>query len=459
MRELLKSVSFALVLLLTAENARPRALDRGMANPEAPKTLSEADNDLLDDLSRRSVRYFLDHTNPVTGLTLDRAPEADTKPRYEGVASIAATGFGLTAFCIAADHRWISREVARERVLAALQYFARKAPEERGWFYHFVDAATGERRWHSEVSSIDTALLLAGILTARQYFHDDPEIVRLATEIYERVDFPWMMDGSKSYFSHGWTPEKGFLPFRWDTYSELIILYVLGIGSPTHPIAADVWGDWKLPVVKVGSYIFVGGGPLFIHQYSQAWVDLRDRGTPGASLVDLMQPHVNYFANSVAATRAEQEVFAKQLSRRFPKYSANLWGVTASDSKKGYTDWGANFANVDGTIVPSAAAGSLMFAPDICIPALRTMLLQYGKKIYGRYGFADAFNPATGWVSPDVIGIDEGISLLSAENLRTGRVWQWFMANPEAERALDLAGLVKVRDTLESPRLIAPGTQ
>ena len=168
MRELLKSVSFALVLLLTAENARPRTLDRGMANPEAPKTLSEADNDLLDDLSRRSVRYFLDHTNPITGLTLDRAPEADTKPRYEGVASIAATGFGLTAFCIAADHRWISREVARERVLAALQYFARKAPEERGWFYHFVDAATGERRWHSEVSSIDTALLLAGILTARQ---------------------------------------------------------------------------------------------------------------------------------------------------------------------------------------------------------------------------------------------------------------------------------------------------
>ena len=445
--------------LVTGSAARP--LDREIARP-ASKTLSEADNDLVDDLSRRSFRYFLEQTNPVTGLTLDRAPTTgglERKPGYEGVASIAATGFGLTAFCIAAAHHWISHEVARERVLAALEYFANKAPQEHGWFYHFLDAATGERRWHSEVSSIDTALLLAGILTARQYFHNDLEICQLATEIYERVDFPWMMDGSKSYFSHGWTPEKGFLPFRWDTYSELIILYVLAIGSPTHPISADIWEDWKLPVVVVGGYTYVGGGPLFIHQYSQAWVDLRDRGTPGSSLPDFMEPHVNYFANSVAATRAEQELFAKQLSHAFPKYSTNIWGVTASDSKKGYTDWGTNLAKIDGTVVPSAAAGSLMFAPDICIPALRTMLLQYGKKIYGRYGFADAFNPATGWVSPDVIGIDVGITLLSAENLRTGRVWQWFMANPEADRALDLAGLLKVRDTLQAPKLAAPGTQ
>ena len=351
--------------------------------------------------------------------------------------------------------------MARQRVLAALQYFARKAPQQHGWFYHYVDAVTGERRWKSEVSSIDTAILLAGILTARQYFHGDREIVRLATEIYERVDFPWMMDGSQSYFSHGWTPEKGFLPFRWDTYSELIILYVLAIGSPTHPISAEAWDNWKLPVVEVGSYTYVGGGPLFIHQYSQAWVDLRDREMPGAGMVDFIEPHVNYFANSIAATRAQQEIFAKQLSRAYPGYSANVWGVTASDSKKGYTDWGTNLTDsrIDGTVVPSAAAGSLMFAPDICIPALRTMLVQYGKKIYGRYGFADAFNPGTGWVSEYVIGIDVGISLLSAENLRTGRVWQWFMENPEAERALDLAGLVKVRDTLQAPKLLAPGAR
>ena len=453
-----------MVWLLTAGTAVPGSLDRAIARPAPSKVLSVADNDLLDDLSRRSVRYFLDHTNPITGLTLDRAPTTgglNKKPGSDGVASIAATGFGLTAFCIAADHRWISREVARERVLAALEFFAKKAPQQHGWFYHFLDVATGERRWQSEVSSIDTALLLAGILTARQYFHDDPEIVRLATEIYGRVDFRWMMDGNQSYLSHGWTPEKGFLPFRWDTYSELIILYVLGIGSPKHPISADAWDNWKLPLVQVGGYTYVGGGPLFIHQYSQAWVDLRDRGTRAGWLLDLMEPHVNYYANSVAATRAEQEVFANELSREYPKYSAKIWGVTASDSKKGYTDWGTNLADtrIDGTVVPSAAAGSLMFAPDICIPALRTMLLQYGRKIYGRYGFADAFNPATGWVSQDVIGIDVGISLLSGENLRTGRVWQWFMANPEPGRALDLAGLVKVRDSLQAPKLVAPGTQ
>src|SRR5262249_36856941 len=147
-------------------------------------------------------------------------------------------------------------------------------------------AATGERRWSSEVSSIDTALLLAGVLSVRGCFKEDPEIVELATTIYERVDFPWMMDGSRTYFSHGWTPEKGFLPYRWDTYSEHIILYVLGIGSPTHPISRTSWQAWKLPLVDFGGYTYIGGGPLFIHQYSQAWVDLRDRNAPPAPTLD-----------------------------------------------------------------------------------------------------------------------------------------------------------------------------
>jgi hypothetical protein len=417
---------------------------------------------LLDDIARRSFRYFWEETNPSTGLVLDRASttgQPDKQPNHQGVASIAATGFGLTAFCIAADHRWISNEMARQRVVAALRFFANRAYQEHGWFYHYMDSATGERRWRSEVSSIDTALLLAGILTARQYFHNDPEIVSLATTIYNRVDFPWMMDGSQAYFSHGWTPEKHFLPFRWDTYSELIILYVLGIGSPTHPVSPETWDTWKLPVVELGGYTYVGGGPLFIHQYSQAWVDLRDRRTAAVARWDLTQPRVNYFANSVAATRAQQEIFSKELSRQFTGYSSKIWGVTSSDSVKGYEDWGAypTDSRIDGTVVPSAAAGSLMFAPDICIPALRTMLLQYGKKVYGRYGFADAFNPTTGWVSPYVIGIDVGISLLSAENLRTSKIWQWFMGNPEPQRALDLSGLVLTRDTLQEPKLIGPG--
>jgi len=454
----------ALLSCLAMGVASVRGGNRDDLKLTATKALSPIDTDLVDDLSRRSFRYFWEQTNLRTGLVLDRAftnGGPGDQRNHQGIASIAATGFGLTAFCIAADHHWISHEAARQRVLAALRFFANRAPQEHGWFYHYMDSATGERRWHSEVSSIDTALLLAGILTAREYFQRDPEIVALATTIYNRVDFPWMMDGNQKYFSHGWTPERHFLPFRWDTYSELMILYVLGIGSPTHPISSDTWDTWRLPVVNVGGYTYVGGGPLFIHQYSQAWVDLRDRGTPEVARWDLTQPRVNYFANSVAATRAQQEIFSKQLSREFPGYSANIWGITASDSSKGYKDWGAypTDSRIDGTVVPSAAAGSLMFASDICIPALRTMLLQYGKKIYGRYGFADAFNPTTGWVSQYVIGIDVGISLLSAENLRTGRVWQWFMSNPEPQRALDLAGLVQLRDSLQAPRLLSPGTQ
>jgi hypothetical protein len=430
--------------------------DVRFARPAEPQTLTKLDNDLVDDISRRAFRYFWEQTDLGTGLVADRAltsGEPEDNPSHERIASIAATGFGLTAFCIAGEHRWIGRESARRWVLAALRFFAEKAPQNHGWFYHYMDAATGDRRWQSEVSSIDTALLLGGVLTARQCFQDDSEIVELATTIYDRVDFPWMMDGSQTSFSHGWTPEKGFLPYRWDTYSEHMILYVLGIGSSTHPISRNAWQAWKLPLVDVGGYTYVGGGPLFIHQYSQAWIDLRDRSAPQASILDAIVPRVNYFANSVAATRAQQEIFSKRLSRQFPGYTANIWGVTASDSNKGYTDWGMSLADprIDGTVTPSAVAGSLMFAPDICIPALRSMLIEYGKKTYGRYGFADAFNPTTGWVSRYVIGIDVGIALLSAENLRTGGVWQWFMRNEEPNRALDFVGLVKRRDPLQDP--------
>jgi len=407
-------------------------------------TLRKIDVDLLDDISRRSFRYFWEQASPRTGLVYDRAislgPAEDASNRGR-VASIAATGFGLAAVCIAQDHRWIGREAARDRVATTLRFLAHEAPQKHGWFYHFLDAETGERAWHSEVSSIDTALLLAGVLTVRQCLQDDPEIVSLADTIYAGVDFPWMMDGSGSYFSHGWTPEFEFLPYRWDTYSELLILYVLGIGSPTHPIPGDTWGTWNLPIVAAGENSYIGGGPLFIHQYSQAWLDLRDR-VSGSPTADFSGHSIDYYANSVAATRAQRAYFIN-LSSQYKGYSADVWGITASDSTQGYTDWGgaSEHPRIDGTVVPSAAAGSLMFTPDICIPAMRTMLLKYGKSIYGRYGFADAFNPGSGWISPYVIGIDAGITLLSAENLRTGRVWQWFMANPAPQRALDLVGM------------------
>jgi hypothetical protein len=408
-----------------------------------PARVAKSDIDLLDDISRRSFRYFWEQSNPKTGLVLDRVRvdgKPDDDPNHRGVSSIAATGFGLTSLAVAADHRWISRESARHRVRATLRFFANRAPHERGWFYHFVDAETGERRWNSEISSIDTALLLAGVLTVRQAFSDDPESVRLATEIYNRVDFGWMLNESGIALSHGWTPERGFLPYRWDTYNELMILYVLAIGSPTHPISPDAWYTWNLPVMELDGQTYVGQGPLFTHQYSQAWVDLRLRGAPRPRTQQFV-PRVDYFANSVAATHAQQAL-AIGLSNRFPGYSSKIWGITASDSAKGYVDWGgtSHDSRIDGTVVPSAAGGSLMFAPEICIAALRAMLVQYGKKIYGRYGFVDAFNPTTGWVSDYIIGIDQGITLLSAENLRTGNVWHWFMRNADVERSLAFIG-------------------
>ncbi len=196
-------------------------------------------------------------------------------------------------------------------------------------------------------------------------------------------------------------------------------------------------------MVEWGGYTYIGGGPLFIQQYSQAWLNLRDRKHSDFSPEDRLVPRVNFFENAVLATRAQREV-GIDLSQRYHGYSANVWGITASESPKGYVAWGSspNDSRIDGTVVPSAAAGSVMFAPNICIPALRAMLLQHGRKIYGPYGFADAFNPTTGWVSRYVIGIDVGITLLSAEDLRTGNVWRWFMSDPDVNRALDMIGFV-----------------
>jgi hypothetical protein len=410
--------------------------------PAAPYALASADDAFLEDLSRRSFRYFAEQADPGTGLVRDRARAREDTPPAPGadadVASIAATGFGLTGLCIAAQRGWLEPAEARARALAALRFLAERAPHERGWFYHWLDARTGQRRWQSEVSSIDTALLLAGVLSVRQCFREDVEIGRLARHLYERVDFPWMLAGDPGLLSMGWKPETGFLDSRWDGHYEQPLLVLLGIGSPTHPLAPASWLAWPRVWVEYAGYRYVAGAaPLFVHQYSQAWVDFRgrrDRGPPG----------VDYFANSVAATRAHRR-FCIGLARRFPGYSEDLWGITASDSARGYVAWGGPPAHpeIDGSVVPCAAAGSLMFTPDIALPALRHMRERFGKDVYARYGFADAFNPATGWIGPDVIGIDLGITLLSAENLRSESVWRWFMANEEMPRAMDRAGLLR----------------
>jgi len=430
-------VLFLLACVVPAQAPAPLPAPREGQNGR----LTAADDEFLEDLSWRSFRYFLEQTGPETGIALDRA-RTDGSPHDEHhrtVGSIAATGFGLTALCIAAERGWLPREEARQRVRTTLVFFAQKAWNKNGWFYHWLDVHTGERRWQSEVSSIDTALLLAGVLTCRQYFSEDPQIVDQATRIFQRVDFHWMLNGHPTLLSHGWYPETGFIRHRWDTYSEHTILYLLGIGSRSYPLPAESWRAWKRNRNQYAGYSFIGTAPLFTHQYSHAWVDFRGRSETRDGAID-------YFANSVIATRAHRQ-FCLDLRDQFSSYAEDLWGISASDSAYGYVAWGGPPARgpIDGTIVPCAAAGSLMFTPDISIPALRTMREDFGDRVYGRYGFVDAFNPVTGWTGPDVIGIDVGITLLSAENLRTGRVWRWFMANPEIQRGLEQAGVRPAR--------------
>jgi beta-glucosidase len=409
--------------------------------PVPAAQVSAEDNLFLEDLEKRTFQFFWEHSDPKTGLTLDRAKTNGTPPQqgesHYRVASIAATGFGLTGLCVAADRGWIERAKAIERAQNTLDFFANRALEKNGWFYHWMDAVTGERRWNSEISSIDTALLLGGVLSVKNCFGENKEIARLADRIYRRVDFPWMLNGDKYLLSHGWRPENGWITNRWHDYSEQMILYLLAIGSPTHPIPPESWYAWNRTWVSYGGFRYLAAvSPLFIHQFSHAWVDFRGRS-------EAKPPKIDYYQNSVDATRAQRQFFVDVLSKEFPMYSQNIWGLTASDYKGGYVAWGAppRHEATDGTVVPCAPAGSLMFTPEISLAALKEMKTRFGEKIYGRYGFADAFNPHDGWVAHDVIGIDLGITLLSAENLRSGKVWYWFMLNPEIAKAMDLADL------------------
>jgi len=446
-------VRVALIVGLCTLTAAGAAACRQPALVPAPPqpAVSPEDDAFLEDLSRRTFMFFWEQADPGTGIVRDRS-RTDGGPANEqakNIGSIASVGFGLSGMCIAAERGWLPRAQVLDRTRTTLRFFGERMPQEHGWFFHFVNLQTGAREWQSELSSIDSALLLAGVLTVRQCFAGDPEIARLAEGIYRRVDFQWMLAGDPAVLSHGWKPESGFLSGRWDHYCELMILYLLGIGSPTHSIPAASWRAWSRPVMSFERFAYVSGpDPLFVHQYSHAWVDFRGRresGPPDTARSPAMRPGIiDWFENSVVATRAHK-AFCLSLAKEFPGYSDNVWGITASDSQKGYVAWGGppRHPAIDGSVVPAAAAGSLMFTPDITVPALREMRRRFGDRIYGRYGFADAFHPTSGWVNPDVIGIDLGITLLSAENLRTQRVWAWFMKNHEIMDALDRSGLRK----------------
>jgi hypothetical protein len=386
------------------------------------------DDPLLEELERASFRFFWEQANPETGLVRDRCNVR--QPNNSELANIAATGFGLTALCIGENREFITLLESQERVLNSLRFLWKKVPHHRGFFYHWANLNTGQRVWDSEVSSVDTAILLCGILTCRQHF-THPEIHELATEIYNRVDWNWLSEDTP-VLPHGWTPESGFLQYRWDNYSEMMMMYLLGLGSDIHPLPSKAWDSWKRPTFEYNGIRYIGSfAPLFINQYSQAWFDFRGK----------RDRYADYFKNSIIATDVHRR-FCLDLAKQFPDYSDDLWGITASDSVRGYSVWGGppSTGPIDGTVVPCAAGGSLPFQPEETMRVLRTIKDRYGQKAWSDYGFVDAFNPLTNWYDTDVIGIDAGITMVMAENARTSFVWDTFMKNPEAKRGMERAG-------------------
>jgi hypothetical protein len=402
----------------------------------ASTDFSAEDDAFLDDMQRRGCLYFVEQAGAKTGQVLDRASANNTTGKLDNrlMASIAATGFGLTALCIADHRNYQPHAKLLEQVRRTLQYQLHSMPHEHGFLYHFNNIDSGVPFKGSEVSPIDTSLLLCGVLTARAHFHDDAEIVQLATQLYERVDWTWMLNGGQT-LDMGWRGGK-FLDGRWNHYCELMMMYLLAIGSPTHPIDPACWDAFSRPMMNYDGFKYISAAdPLFVHQYSHAWFDFRRK----------RDKYADYFANSIIATRAH-EAFCLDLGK---PYSLDYWGISASDSQHGYTAWGGpsgkgkpdrGFGGIDGSVVPNATAGSLPFLPTDCLRVLRSLKDRFGKYAYGRYGFCDALHPDAQWYDPDVLGIDLGIGLVMAENLRTGFVWETFACNPEIGIAMQRAG-------------------
>jgi hypothetical protein len=412
--------------LATLASCRTRAEKSFLEPVGAP--YEGTDEQLLDEIQRAAFNFFWDEASPKTGQVKDRALANGNDSRK--MSSIAATGFGLTSLCIGDQREYRKHAEIVERVHKTLKFLANDLPHEHGFFYHFIHMDSGKRWEKCELSSIDSSLLYCGVLTARQYFADQ-EIKDLATKIYERVDWPWMLNGGKT-FSMGWHPETGFLDARWEHFCELMMIYLLAIGSPTHPVSADAWNAWTRPKIKYQGIEYISGNdPIFTHQYSHAWFDFRNK----------RDAYADYFENSVKATKAHK-LFCLSLHDRFPDYSEDLWGISASDYVKGYTAWGGPPPQgpIDGSIVPCATGGSLPFLFEDCMRVLRNLRGRYAGKVWKKYGFVDAFNPLTGWYDADALGIDLGITMLMAENHRTGFVWNTFMKNPETQAAMQKSG-------------------
>jgi hypothetical protein len=461
---------FGLLVLLAAAPA--------LARRASPTPIVAAATPSLDAIEHRTFEFFWQTANPENGLVPDHWPLGATP-----MSSIAATGFALTAYPIGVERGWITREQARRRVLATLRFFA-NAPEGtsededsgyHGFFYHFLDMRTGRRyaRW-VEVSTIDTTLLMAGVLFDQTYFDrdnaDEREIRRLADQLYRDVDWRWAQ-ARPPLVGMGWTPGGKFIPHDWRGYNEAMILYILALGSPTHAVQPDAWQAWTSTYERSwgsfhGSGPHVGFAPLFGHQYSESWIDFR-----GIRDAFMRKHDMDYFENSRRAVIGQRN-YAIANPGHFKGYGADVWGLTASDGPGdiqwvrkdgttlrffGYRARGADVGEIvdDGTLAPTAAIASIAFAPKLVLPAIQAMYQRYGKWLYGKYGFVDAFNPSfrlnaplrsgrvvpgEGWFDNEYLGIDQGPILLMIENYRSGFVWKVMRKNPYIRRGLERAG-------------------
>ena len=447
--------------LACAGNGPAQAFDPGSPRAQA----------FLDTLEQRTFNFFWERTPPQTGLTPDRWPTLT-------FSSIAAVGFALTAYPIGVERGYVTRAQAAERTLATLRWFwqAPQGPQSsgvsgyKGFFYHFLDLQTGLRFQTVELSTIDTALLLGGVLFCREYFDGadstDVGIRAYADSLYLRVDWAWAQR-TPPVVHMGWTPENGPLAAEWRGYNEAMLIYVLALGSPTHPVDSTGWIAWT-STYQWGTYYgqtHVGFAPLFGHQYSHVWIDFRGIQD------DYMRAHgIDYFENSRRATLS-QRGYAVANPDRWTGYGAEVWGLSASDGPADvtlpvngvprrfftYSARGASFTEVrdDGTIAPTAAGGSVPFAPEIAIPALIAMRERYGDRLFGEYGFLDAFNPTfrfsgqasagqvvpgQGWFDTDYLGIDQGPILAMIANYRGDLVWRYTRRSPYVISGLRRAG-------------------
>lgn len=413
------------------------------AHAAAPQTLPKmTDSALLTEVQRRAFRFFWEKSDPTTGLTNDRA-----KNRGEDdytVASVASTGYALAALPIAVEHRWVEKDKAYLRALTTLRFLHDKMPSEHGWFYHFIDKRTGERAWNCELSSIDTALLLMGTLACGQYFRGT-EIERLANALYDRVDWTWMRTNGgekpeKLTLCMGWKPEDGFIKSEWDSYNELMFLYLLGLGAKRDPLPADSWKAWTRNPITYAGMTTLAGGPIFFHQMAYGYYDFR--GQRDALGWD-------YEVSAKEGTRINRQYCLDQSKVR-KTYAPDIWGLNANDAPDGYKAYAAP-GDEDGTVSPTGAIASIMVTPDLANAAAQGIYTRYGDKLWGNYGFGNAFNVDKDWYDPDVIGIDLGMVLLAIENHRTGLPRKLIARHPATRRAWKKAGFHRTNEPQPRP--------